>query len=233
MARRGGRRLPAVAAAATIVLAASATGCGGSTDGDAGATTARPTLPSSTADGGSASTAVTAPERSTTGAPIEPGASTTTAPVGLADASITRHTAPAQGAGVALLRDVRLARHADFERIVFEFAGSTRPAYRIEWVDGPILADASGEEVDVAGDAYLEMVMQPASGVDMESQTVTYPGPDRIAVSGRTELITDLVRTGDFEAVLSWAAGARRRVPIRVLTLTDPTRVVVDLATGS
>lgn len=231
MARRGGRRSPAVAVAALIALAAGSTGCGGSTDGGAGSTTARPSPASSTTNGGSPSTAATT-GGSTTGASTAPGSTTTAAP-GLPDASITRHTAPAQGAGVALLRDVRLARHDDFERIVFEFAGSTRPAYRIEWVDGPITADASGEEVEVAGDAYLELVMQPASGVDMESQTVTYTGPDRIAVSGRTELITDLVRTGDFEAVLSWAAGARRRVPIRVLTLTDPTRIVVDLATGS
>jgi hypothetical protein len=128
---------------------------------------------------------------------------------------------------------VRVGRNAGFERIVFEFAGSSQPGYRVQWVDGPITADGSGEPVDVTGDAFLEIVMTPASGVDLSAPqlTVVYDGPDRIPVSGQTELITDLVRTGDFESVLSWAAGTTEAVPFRVLRLSDPVRVVIDLQT--
>jgi hypothetical protein len=36
------------------------------------------------------------------------------------------------------------------------------------------------------------------------------------------------VRTGDFEAVLSWAVGLGDRVDFRVGTLDDPARLVVD-----
>jgi hypothetical protein len=205
--------------------------CGGSDGASPTTSSAAATTPST----GGATTATPAGTGSTTSAAGVTTTTTTTAAAGLAGASITRHTAPAQGEGVALLRDVRLGRHQGFERIVFEFAGSAVPGYRVEWVDGPITADASGEVVPVTGDAYLEIVMQPASGVDMTSPdaTVTYDGPDRIPVAGRTELITDLVRTGDFEAVLSWAAGAGRRVPFRVSTLSGPTRVVIDLDTSA
>ena len=105
------------------------------------------------------------------------------------------------------------------------------PGYRIQWVDGPITADGSGEPVEVEGDALLEIIMDPASGVDLSAPqlTIVYQGPDRIPVEGQTELITDLVRTGDFEAVLSWAAGTTERVPFRVLALREPTRIVIDL----
>ena len=49
------------------------------------------------------------------------------------------------------------------------------------------------------------------------------------SITVNTDLITDLVRTGDFEAVLSWAAGTTERVPFRVLALREPTRIVIDL----
>ena len=150
---------------------------------------------------------------------------------GLPDASEAQRSAPSDGTGTALLRTVRVGRNPGFERIVFEFVGSSMPGYRIQWVDGPILSDGSGEPVAVDGEAYLEMVMQPASGVDLSAPqfTIVYEGPDRVPVAGQTELITDLVRTGDFEAVLSWVAGTTERVPFRVLRLSNPTRLVVDL----
>jgi hypothetical protein len=217
----------AVAGAALVALAGATTACGGSSGGSAGdatSTAARPTTTSTTAStGGSTTTAAGATSTSAS-------ATTTT---GLPDASEAQHSAPSDGTGTALLRAVRVGRNPGFERIVFEFAGSAVPGYRVQWVDGPILADGSGEAVDVAGDAHLEIVMQPASGVDLSAPqlTVVYDGPDRIPVAGQTELITDLVRTGDFESVLTWVAGATEQVPFRVLRLTDPTRVVVDLQT--
>jgi hypothetical protein len=40
--------------------------------------------------------------------------------------------------------------------------------------------------------------------------------------------VREVVRTGDFEAVLSWAVGLDDRVDFRVLTLDGPPRLVVD-----
>lgn len=213
-------------AAVLLLGALSACGSSGGSSGDASSSTTRAERSSTTS---------TEAGSSTTGASTtaSPGASTTTAAPGLPDASEAQRTAPGDGTGTALLKAVRVGSNPGFERIVFEFAGTSVPGYRVQWVDGPILADGSGEPVQVAGDAYLEMVMQPASGVDLSAPqlTIVYDGPDRIPVAGQTELITDLVRTGDFEAVLSWVAGTTEKVPFRVLRLTNPTRVVVDLQT--
>ena len=59
----------------------------------------------------------------------------------------------------------------------------------------------------------------------------TYDGPNRISTDGQAQLLTDLVRTGDFEAVLTWVAGTTNEVPFRVTTLRSPTRIAIDLAT--
>lgn len=212
-------------AAALVVLVGTAAGCGGSGGSDASQDpTGTEAITSATTGEGEATDTTTDEDPSTSAAPL------TTVSPGLPDASEAQHTAPADGTGTALLTTVRIGRNEGFERIVFEFKGTSRPGYRIQWVDPPILSDGSGEEVAVTGEAYLEMIMEPASGVDLSAPqlTIVYEGPDRIATT-QTELITDLVRTGDFEAVLTWVAGTTERVPVRVLTLTDPVRIVVDL----
>jgi hypothetical protein len=118
-------------------------------------------------------------------------------------------------------------RTSELAEVLHELLRFEQGAFTFD--DGP--ADGSGEPVEVDGDARLEMVLQPASGVDLSADefTITYDGPDRISTD-QTELITDLVRTGDFEAVLTWVAGATEAVPFRVQTLSSPTRIVVDLA---
>jgi hypothetical protein len=215
---------------ATLVLSTLVGGtsaCGSGSSGPKETTTSASAASASTtaAEGGGGSTTSEGTATTT--------ASTSTTSAGLPDASEAQHSAPADGTGTALLKTVRVGRNAGFERIVFEFAGDSMPGYRVQWIDGPVLADGSGEPVDVAGDAFLEMVMEPASGVDLSAPqlSIVYDGPDRIPVAGQTELITDLVRTGDFEAVLSWAAGTTEKVPFRVLRLKSPTRIVVDLET--
>ncbi|HWJ61870.1 MAG TPA: hypothetical protein VNS19_07855 [Acidimicrobiales bacterium] len=224
------RRRAAVAGLTLIAVLGGIAGCGSGSSGSdgAGSSSTEATAASTTGDSGSSTSA----EAATT-ATSAPTATSTTA-LALPDFSEAQHTAPSDGTGTALLRTVRVGRNAGFERIVFEFAGDSIPGYRVQWVDGPITADGSGEPVDVTGDAFLEIVMTPASGVDLSAPqlTVVYDGPDRIPVSGQTVLVTDLVRTGDFESVLSWAAGTTEEVPFRVLRLEDPVRVVVDLQTS-
>jgi hypothetical protein len=219
-----------VAGLTLIAVLGGIAGCGSGSSGSdgAGSSSTEATAASTTGDSGSSTSA----EAATT-ATSAPTATSTTA-LALPDFSEAQHTAPSDGTGTALLRTVRVGRNAGFERIVFEFAGDSIPGYRVQWVDGPITADGSGEPVDVTGDAFLEIVMTPASGVDLSAPqlTVVYDGPDRIPVSGQTVLVTDLVRTGDFESVLSWAAGTTEEVPFRVLRLEDPVRVVVDLQTS-
>ena len=175
-------------------------GCGGSDDDE----------------GASVSTPTTTTEPTTTGEVFEGG----TEPV----------TAPAEISETALLERVAVAGHDGYDRVVFQFRNGL-PGYRVEYVDPPLREDGSGNVVDLEGNAFLVVRMEPASGFDLtvpEGELI-YTGPRRIA-GDDTTVVREVVRTGDFEAVLTWAVGLEARVPFRVLTLDDPFRIVVDFA---
>lgn len=127
-----------------------------------------------------------------------------------------------------LLTAVEVTGEAGFDRVVFRFEGSGTPLVDIGYVT-EVRADGSGDPVAVEGEAFLSVRMEPASGVDLSGEEFerTYTGADR--VRGETSSITEVVRTGDFEANLTWVVGLRRQVPFRVLTDAAGGRVVVEL----
>ncbi len=130
-----------------------------------------------------------------------------------------------------------------FDRVTFHFRTlvcldfcSTPPSnpqptiFRAEFVDRPVLANPSGQEVPVSGNAVLQLVMSNASGVDLsvDPPVQTYTGPTRIEAN--LPNVVEVVETGDFEAVLSWAIGVRSGAGgATAQVLTSPTRVVVDV----
>jgi hypothetical protein len=128
------------------------------------------------------------------------------------------------------LVDVRIGRHEGFDRVVFAFRGNGVPGFRVEYVNPPIHQDASGDVVEVDGDAFLLVHMEPASGFDMDAGKESYTGSRRLEGSAAgTSQVQEVVNTGDFEAVLSWVVGLADRVDFRVDTLTNPGRIVVDV----
>lgn len=160
----------------------------------------------------------------TTTAP-PPGQTVTTIPTGFGVSEIS--VPPGQK---GLLKAVRAAHQQGVDRIVFEFEDRV-PGYRVAYADQPITEDGSGKPVAVSGDSVLTVRMEPASGVDLSGPELrqVYKGENRIAPS--TSVVTELVRTGDFEAVLNWAIGVKGRPGFRVDTLSSPPRLVVEVAT--
>lgn len=207
-----------------LVLVVAVAGCGGSGEGGDGASGATSTTVASTGSTTSTTRPVGGTSSSTSSSAPSNGFEGRTTP--------TSAPAPASTTGVALLTDVRVAAQSGFDRVVFEFADDQAPGYDIAYLDGPALQDGSGDEIAVAGGARLEVRMAGASGVDLQGETLdeTYTGPDR--VEGDTEVVTEVVRTGDFEANLTWVVGVDERVPYRVEVLANPARIVIDLATG-
>jgi hypothetical protein len=132
----------------------------------------------------------------------------------------------------ALLTDVRSARQEGFDRVVFEFANGV-PGYDVGYVERPIVADGSGDEIAVEGAAVLRVRMEPALDADLtkESAPRTYTGPNRF--SPDTAAVVELVGIGGFEAVLTWAVGIDGERPFRVTTLSDPPRLVIDVDSSS
>ena len=156
---------------------------------------------------------------------------TVTTANGLEGASTAAVVASPTTTETALLTDVRAASHAGYDRVVFAFSNEL-PGYDVGYVERPVIADGSGAEVAVDGAAVLRVRMEPALDADLsdESAPRTYTGPNRF--SPEASVVSELVRTGGFEAVLVWAVGIDGERPFRVTTLTDPSRLVIDVDAG-
>jgi hypothetical protein len=134
-------------------------------------------------------------------------------------------TEPVSGAmadpAPAVLEDVSL----DGGRATFTFRNHV-PGYRVEYVEPPLYEDGSGDVVQIDGDAVATVRMAAASGADIAGDgSVVYRGPRRLSGD---DVVRELVRTGDFEGVLTWAAGLDERVGFRVSTAADPPRLIVE-----
>jgi len=137
---------------------------------------------------------------------------------------------PDAGRSPAALVAVRTGVGEGTQRIVFEFDGDEVPGWQVGYEPLPVLADPTGEPVDLAGTAALVVRMTPASTVDLTdgSFTPTYDGPRRLGIDGGSPG-GELVLTGDFEGLMTWAVGLDARVPFAVDALVEPARLVIDL----
>lgn len=152
----------------------------------------------------------------------------------LPDASTRPVSGESASAETALLERVAVGRNDGFDRVVFQFRNGV-PGYRVEYVRPPISEDGSGNRIEVEGNAFVIVRMEPASGFDLSvpEGELVYKGPRRLSGNDAgTSTIEEVVRNGDFEAVLSWAVGLDERVPFRVLVLDSPSRLVVDFDNG-
>ena len=197
----------ATAALVVVLTAVAASGCSGSDDGADTRAAAPPAPP-----------ATTRTQRPS----LEP----------LAGMRTQRVSARGDATETALLNRVAIGRHEGFERVVFQFR-NVLPGYDVQYVEPPLHEDGSGDRVEIAGSAFVEVRMERASGFDVETGegALVYKGPRRIRGSqAGASTVQELVRTGDFEAQLTWAIGLSDRVGFRVLVLQTPPRLVVDFA---
>lgn len=130
-----------------------------------------------------------------------------------------------EGLRPVVLREIRTARHERWDRVVFEFEGNTVPGYHLEYVDRPVRRCGSGKVAEVAGDGLLEVRLTPARA---------HTGEGRATVEDRERalsfpLLRELEVTCDFEADVTVVLGVASPNPYRVLELSDPARVVVDV----
>ena len=125
----------------------------------------------------------------------------------------------------AILREVRTATHENFDRVVFEFEGNAVPGYHIEYVEKPVKDCGQGEPVSISGDGLLLVRLLPAqahseSGVATIKARQLAPG---------LPLIKEMKIICDFEADVQWVVGVTAPNRYRVLELSNPARLVVDV----
>lgn len=143
-----------------------------------------------------------------------------------------RNTAPIRNrhGAAATLREVRTGRHAGFDRVVFEFSGGV-PAYGVRFT--PVVRlGGSGAPFPVRGTVALQVDLQ-ASSVDMDDPAFTPTfRPRRPLVPGLPTL-REVRWGGEFEGLTTFAVGLAGRSGFRVLELSGPPRLVVDVAHGA
>jgi hypothetical protein len=125
----------------------------------------------------------------------------------------------------ANITDVRIGTHDGYDRVVFEFTGG-HPEGSLERAEPPFTHDASGEAIDVAGESFLRLIMHGGTK-QQEDGTSSYDGPTDFG-PGHPALI-DLVEGGDFEAQSTWYLGLAGESCVRVMTLEDEPRIVIDI----
>lgn len=120
----------------------------------------------------------------------------------------------------ATLTAVTVGRHAGFDRMVFRWRTST-PGYRVQYVP-QLVGDGSGEPYPILGRRFLAISFFPHvnAGTPGVASTLT----------PRFPTLRQLKVRGTFEAVLTAGAGLSKRSGFRVFTLTNPRRIVIDVA---
>jgi len=126
----------------------------------------------------------------------------------------------------ATLAALRVAYHPEatpkYDRVVFEFKGKLPESIRVEYVSR-LIADGSGAVVPIKGKGILKLVISPAvAHTDAGKATV------RARIGYDLPLVKEVVRSGDFEGVVSYGIGVAQKTEIRFMTLTNPTRIVID-----
>jgi hypothetical protein len=132
------------------------------------------------------------------------------------------------GTPQARLAAVRTGSHDGFDRVVFEFEGSALPGYRVEYRAEPIRRCGSGTAADLAGSARVLVRMTPATAHRDKG-----PGPAAMVKDQerrlQMEALRELEMLCDFEGSVEWGLGLVDKRRYRVLELSSPPRLVVDV----
>jgi hypothetical protein len=132
---------------------------------------------------------------------------------------------PSQQPATPTLVAIRAAYHPEatpkYDRVVFEFSG-VLPFLRIEYIK-QLIADGSGSPLPITGRAILYVHLTPARAHNDKGQA-TAPRNMKL----RLPIVKEIVSAGDFEAVVTYGIGLTGKTETRILTMADPSRIVID-----
>jgi hypothetical protein len=133
--------------------------------------------------------------------------------------SLAKEAAPM---GQAAVTGVRVGTSSCWDRTVIDLNGA--PAgYSVRYVD-VVRAEGSGSALYVPGGARLAVVLHHPAG------SLPYSVNQRAANVDGFPVLRSVVFGGSFEGYSVFGVGTRARLPFRVFTLTNPGRIVVDVA---
>jgi hypothetical protein len=147
---------------------------------------------------------------------------------GITWGSLAKSAAPMNQSPIV---DARVGRHACWDRVVFDIAGSVGVGWSVSYVD-TVTVDGSGQALDVPGGARLEVILNhPAD--DGTEPTFRHAVNAEVANVARFSTLRSVVWGGAFEGRSTLGVGVRARLPFRVFALDGPggdSRIVLDVA---
>jgi hypothetical protein len=131
-----------------------------------------------------------------------------------------------------LLTDVTIGSRECVDRVEFAFRKNEPgpPGFRVSYVpaDQALVEDGSGAPIKVDGGAYLIVRFEPAATADLSGEELvrTYTGPRRLDEPD-ARFVREIVKSGDFEAVLTWVIGVSGERPFK--SSVSDSRLVVEI----
>jgi hypothetical protein len=121
----------------------------------------------------------------------------------------------------ATVSSVRIAHHDGYDRLVIGFATSNAmPQYQLtQQATSHFVRDASGQPVTLDGSAGIRAVLRNAD--------ITPGAPTDLKPA--LPAIREAAQIGNFERVVSYGIGLATPACFRVLELSGPTRLVIDV----
>jgi hypothetical protein len=150
------------------------------------------------------------------------GLASATAALALPAFTTAPKTAAPRG-DAAELYDVAAACHPAFDRFVIRARFAT-PGYDVRYVRR-IVGDPSGKPISLLGTKRIRVSFNLAAGHDNRGRNLLTN-----TLTPRCPSLLQVKKAGDFEGTVSFGLGLRRMTGFRVFRLTNPTRVVIDLA---
>ena len=113
--------------------------------------------------------------------------------------------------------------HPTFDRFVIRARFAT-PGYKVRYVS-QIVADGSGNVVPLQGQKRIRVTL-------LQSRAHTTAGADLVpkVLTPHCSNLRQIKVAGDFEGVVTFGLGLRRKRGFRVFRLSAPRRIVVDVA---
>jgi len=124
-------------------------------------------------------------------------------------------------AGMANVTAVRVGQQTGYDRFVLQF-DSQVPIYSVKRQAKPVFTQgASGQTITLSGTSGALVVVRSAT------ENGTYSGATDFTQAG-FPVLKEARLTEDFEGTVAWGLGLGSPACMRVFTLTNPARLVVD-----
>src|SRR5438067_13043219 len=127
------------------------------------------------------------------------------------------------GSAAGTVYDIRVAHHNGYDRLVIGFpTANAMPQYQLNrQTTAHFVRDASGQPVTLQGSAGIRLVLRNSDIVSGSPSDLKPNLPE----------IREVAQIGNFERVVSYGIGLATPACVRVLELSGPTRLVIDVQT--